>query len=124
MSTGGSARSAGGALTGMADIGCTCTCEMGDGHCDVYESDTPVARKEHWCCECGEVIKVGERYERVALLYDGAWSHHKTCLICRRIAVDLVQGPCCHEGLRETIYECLGFDYVTGHIAAWAEDDA
>ena len=45
----------------------------------------PTARKEHKCMWCGDTIKVGEKYERSTLIYDGQiydWVCH---LECRKI---------------------------------------
>jgi hypothetical protein len=58
----------------------------GDGEpIDPCTITTPVARKEHVCGECRETIKVGETYERVEGLCDGAPFSHKTCTGCLRI---------------------------------------
>lgn len=40
-----------------------------------------VARKEHWCRECGQKIKVGERYVDDVLKEDDVyhWRHHEEC---------------------------------------------
>lgn len=43
------------------------------------------ARKEHWCCECRETIKVGDRYEYVSGIWDGRADSYKTCLLCKEI---------------------------------------
>jgi len=79
-------------------------------------NDTVVvnARKPHMCCECNEVIRKGDKYERNSQLYDGHWSHHCTCLICACIRDDLTCGCYIFGELREQIWEQLGFDYVTG----------
>lgn len=42
-----------------------------------------IARKEHKCDLCGEVIRVGEKYSRYAGKYDGQmfdYKHHLLCL--------------------------------------------
>ena len=42
----------------------------------------PTARKEHKCSWCGDTIKVGEKYERSTLIYDGQiydWLCHLEC---------------------------------------------
>ena len=69
------------------------------GNCDVciggdYDYDganefqfyaTPKARKDHRCCECGDVIPKGHQYEAFTAKYDGAVSTTKTCLGCADI---------------------------------------
>lgn len=37
----------------------------------VLRDKTPIARKEHRCEFCGEVIHVGEKYNRQTNVYDG-----------------------------------------------------
>jgi hypothetical protein len=50
-------------------------------------SDTtnPKARKEHKCCECGRVIKVGEIYNRIAGVWESEFRTYKTCRDCESI---------------------------------------
>ena len=92
---------------------CACQCDV-DGVADVYEASWRVARKEHHCCECHEPIAVGQRYEYASVCYDGSWSHAKTCELCARIRDDLCRGVYAHGELRDTIWYCLDFDYLTG----------
>jgi hypothetical protein len=40
------------------------------------------AKKEHKCCECGHVIKPGERYENVS----GKWEEFRTFKTCEKCA--------------------------------------
>jgi len=64
-----------------------------DSSCDYdYEivflkSTTPVARKRHRCCECGEAIEPGSRYDYQALRADEFYTV-KTCLVCAAIRRD------------------------------------
>lgn len=98
---------------------CDCSCDY-DGPYDgpkVYHEAQPIARKEHRCCECGGIIKVGERYERVEGLWDDVWATFKTCLPCVRIRNEFCPTGFVFEELRETLYACLGFDYVRGDDA-------
>lgn len=50
-------------------------------------SETRIQRaaKSHQCCECGERIEPGSRYERVCGLWDGEFTVFKTCLRCAEI---------------------------------------
>jgi hypothetical protein len=45
----------------------------------------PTAHKEHHCTECGEVIAIGSKYERIEGLWESSWSTYKTCLSCVEI---------------------------------------
>jgi len=93
-----------------------CSCECPDD-LDLPECIRALhrtARKEHICCECGDKIPPGARYEHIRGLWDGHWMDFKTCTICERIRDDLCPGML--GGLRQHILECLGLDYVTGHV--------
>lgn len=56
----------------------------------VYNKKTVVARKEHRCYECHDVIAVGDKHEHVRALYDDSagWSSFRTCLVCVAIRED------------------------------------
>ena len=94
---------------GMLGTG-ACECSY-DNDCapKVYNKTIRKARKEHWCTECSDTIKKGERYEYVTSFYDGGWSEYKTCLPCVGIAEDL--GCRLHQGLVEQFQETFGWDY-------------
>jgi hypothetical protein len=61
---------------------------MGDTEMAVaYTCSTPVARKEHTCCECRQPIQKGEKYHRFSGIWDGiGCATYKTCLRCQRLA--------------------------------------
>jgi hypothetical protein len=40
------------------------------------------ARVQHRCCECGDLISVGEQYEYVSGVWDGRGASFKTCAQC------------------------------------------
>lgn len=93
---------------------CDCGCDDYGESCDISRDVVRKARKQWTCCECGEAIMPGEYYEQADSLFDGTWYHTKTCILCVRIRKDLC-GACYSPGeLRQTILECLGFDYITG----------
>ena len=103
----------------MTDLGCTCIYDpSGDYECAaIFEAKVITARKTkrpHVCCECNEVISPGEQYERISGLWEGEWSHFKTCMGCRAIRNDLCACGHIYGTLREVIREEMGFDYVTG----------
>lgn len=58
-----------------------CYCQEGDEAAVSVEA-WRTAKKPHRCCECGETIKPGERYQQVRGLWDGAWITFKTCAEC------------------------------------------
>jgi hypothetical protein len=96
----------------MTSFACDCSCYADDyEHAEVSIEDIVKARKEHICCECREVIIIGEKYERAKLLYDGSWSVYDTCLPCARIRSDYCPHGWIYGSLVDMLLECLGFDY-------------
>jgi len=64
-------------------MGMSCTCSIQDYEGpSIYNESFPKSRKEHKCCECGEVIPVGVKYHKVEGLWDGSFSTYKTCMFC------------------------------------------
>lgn len=92
-----------------------CSCYYDDYEpVECFSETTPTARKDHKCCECGELIKKGEKYHRMKYLCDGQWWNTKVCILCERIRNDY----CAPYGeLRETVMEAMDFDYVTGELS-------
>lgn len=65
----------------------------------VLRNKTTIARKEHRCEFCGEVIHVGEKYYRQTNVYDGCiydWVCHCDCL---QLACELDMFDDCDEGI-------------------------
>jgi len=102
------------------DLGCSCVTSSDYDVASIYDCKIVKARKTYTCCECGEEIKKGAKYEHVSGLWDGNWEHYKTCLLCVRIRRDVYCGSFVHMELREVISEVYGFDYVTGE--SWDEE--
>jgi len=93
------------------ECGCECAHDVRDNPPRVYKASSPTAREDYRCCECGAAILAGEKYDRVWGVGDDGAFVTKTCLVCARITRDY----CCHHGtLRETIWNALGVDYITG----------
>ena len=56
------------------------------------------ARKAHTCCECGQPIPAGVRYELANGLWDGDWGSYKTCERCaaaRQLVSDIEKTSGC-----------------------------
>lgn len=62
-----------------------CPLQSNDEYADLANVTTPIARVEHRCFECREVIPPGSKYELSKLLGDGQWSTYKTCFSCVEI---------------------------------------
>ena len=54
----------------------------------VYHHSTPVARKEHRCCDCGGLIEVGEKYHAHNGVWDGRGRTHKICRDCQLLMME------------------------------------
>lgn len=92
---------------------CACICSYDAELPEFHLARMLRARKQHTCCECGETIEPGTYYEQVTGKWDGWIGTFKTCELCVRIREDW----CCtweYGDLRNALWECLGFDYVTG----------
>lgn len=62
-----------------------CPLQECDEYATVYNVDKRRARKEHRCCECRDPIPVGALHEYITMLFDGAWSSSRVCLLCSEI---------------------------------------
>ncbi len=90
---------------------CCCAYVDGEHRPSVEETIIRRAAKFHYCGECRAVIVVGEKYECHSGVYDGKWSHHKTCLPCVGIRNDFFKCGWFFGQMREDFRECHGFDY-------------
>lgn len=88
--------------------GGTCDVSLGDFDGDaasVFNSHVLKARKAHRCYECGEIIRTGDRYERVSGKWDGKWDTYRFCLPCSEIGLEFSDGGRTFgylwEGMRE-----------------------
>lgn len=70
---------------------------------------TPVARKEHKCSLCGDLIRIGERYDRFSGKDGGIMFDLKHHLMCREI----IQQYCSYLG---------EFEYDNDDIIYWVEE--
>jgi hypothetical protein len=64
--------------------------------CDVCSCAKEVirkARKQHKCCECGNVINIGENYQYVSGIWDGEPSSYKTCESCSSVRDSFIALP-------------------------------
>ena len=69
-----------------------CPLSGSDEYAEVSDIDVRTARKEHDCCECGDPIAPGVKYEHASLLFDGRWTTYKTCLLCVEIRTHFACG--------------------------------
>ena len=71
------------------------------------------ARKPHKCCECGEAISPGFRYEHVIGKYDGGISTYNTCHLCVEIRMVFTCGNCWYFGQLWEEMSDYGFENLT-----------
>jgi hypothetical protein len=92
-------------------INCDCSCDEGERvRCSRVTIRT--ARKPHQCCECGEPIVPGQRYEdATGIDCDGDAYGYSTCLTCKAIREHYCPHGFIYSCLAEMIRDCLGFDY-------------
>jgi hypothetical protein len=97
---------------------CSCSCEFNDdAPPDFMSTRFPKASKPFKCCECDKLIEEGEIHEYIVGKWEGEVDSFRTCLPCSRIRRDYSEcSP--FGGLAEAIWECLGFNYITGE---WRE---
>lgn len=102
--------------------GCACSCDYDGEAPSVYRESFPIARKAYKCCECGTLIRPGQKHQVFTGLWDGVWQTFRTCLPCYNIREDYCE--CAPFGkLYEAFYECMGFDY-TGTFTEDGDADA
>jgi len=94
----------------------TCDCSADVDEVPRCSSEkTRVARKEHTCIECEEVIAVGDRYvNEWGLSYEGCPYSYHTCVPCHRIRLHYCPSGWYWGELAEQLSDCIGFNYVTG----------
>ena len=63
-----------------------CPLQECDESATIFDREQRRARKDYECCECGaDGIKRGELHEYISMLFDGAWSSWRSCLLCSEI---------------------------------------
>ncbi len=74
---------------------------------EIWNTTEPVARKEHSCFECKKTIQIGEKYERVDVIWK-TWQTIKTCSVCLELRKLFFCSYCAGnilEDLRQEIWE-------------------
>lgn len=94
----------------------TCDCSATDYDANrCYSEVERKARKPHTCCECGDVIKVGHRYEEATgITCDGGAFRYRTCIGCRNLRRHYCPHGWLFGELRNALMDCdsVGFDYT------------
>jgi hypothetical protein len=94
-----------------------CLCDVDYIDCDIPEEvshETRIAGKRIRCCECDGWILKGEEHEFTEGQWEGDYYTFRTCASCVLIRDSLFPDrQFTYTGLRKTIWDCLGLDYVT-----------
>lgn len=86
-------------------------CSVPDGEMpSVCHESIRRARRGWRCCECGEQIAAGARYQEHRGVWDGGWRAYRTCMACASMRADLCSCGWVYGRLREAVDECLGID--------------
>lgn len=56
---------------------------------EVYDDSIRKAKKQHRCCACRELIRVGDYYSLTTVIGDGEVSAYKRCCRCQAIHLHL-----------------------------------
>jgi len=97
-----------------------------------FDRTEKISRKEHVCCECGEVIPVKSAYVLIKGKWDGEFETYKMCVICDEISTVLTDGVTygyLWDEIREQLLPDLGFACIQSLsipakekiISAWRE---
>jgi hypothetical protein len=74
-----------------------------DGDISLYREGFSRARKEYCCCECGDGIAAGERYQWANGKADDEMFREHTCVVCAEIRTAFVCGSWIFGELWESI---------------------
>jgi len=77
-----------------------CYCEPNEGEpCDLWQESWRKARKQHKCCECGETIQPGQRYQYIFIIFEGDPDYKKRCEFCANEVTRFLQDNPDFQGL-------------------------
>jgi hypothetical protein len=91
-----------------------CPLQGNDGDApECFDSGTRVARKAHVCCECGESIAKGQKYEYASGVWEGRPDSFKTCLPC----VEIRDHFACDGWIYGQLWSDLGENFFPDMVA-------
>lgn len=89
----------------MDDCTCLVDYDYSDNLAEICTTTIRTARKSHQCCECGEAITPGDRYEHVRGKWEGTFSTNSTCEGCLNIRTALCCTTWCYGKLFEDLHD-------------------
>ncbi|RLE41371.1 hypothetical protein DRJ16_06415 [Candidatus Woesearchaeota archaeon] len=87
------------------------SCSYADNGPSAYWESTPIANKNHTCCECGSTIEPGEMYHKIKGIWEGIFDTHKTCQICEKVRLKAMAGSHGHCICFGELWETVGVEY-------------
>jgi hypothetical protein len=96
-------------------MGCTCSCDSDYDSSNFYRNAIHKSKKWRRCCECGDIILSGEKYEYSVYGGPGINTYH-TCLSCARIRDSILDGGCIVGEMWENIRECIGEEALPNRL--------
>jgi len=98
-----------------------------DCYCDYeppafFDQEDYVARKEHRCCECGRLIRPGERYNRTVGKWDGLFKTFRRCSHCDLVVDSLKTRLPCYCDSFGGLWETIGDGYMDDLLKARTGD--
>ena len=91
---------------------CDCSVDDGDKPTRILYDRMVTSRQNHICCECGQAIPKGHKHHLLTARWDLGWETYRTCIPCNAIRERYCPNGFILSTLRETLLECLGFDYT------------
>ena len=84
--------------------------------CDIdapefYHETFPVARKQHWCCECNAPIDVFEKHLYARGKNEGDFWHVRQHMVCRELCM-----------LIRSVHDCICFGDLKEYFGDYGED--
>lgn len=97
-----------------------CICIDVDDPVTLLRDETPRARLNHVCMECGDLIPAGRMYRREVYVFDGRLAAHKTCARCSNVRDEYFNCGWYYGRLVEDFRDAHDFDYRDGIPADFA----
>ncbi len=83
----------------------SCICINPDDTATLLGRRQRKARKRHKCGECNHTIHPGQMYEADAIVFEGEFTIHKTCILCVRVRNSLFECGWYYGGVWEDVHE-------------------
>ena len=89
-----------------------CICYSTDDLVTLLDCRRPRARVCHTCCECGETIRPGTKYEVDATVFEGRFTQYTTCIPCANVRAGMLVCQFYYGSLWNDIHDAYCDDEV------------